>query len=73
MTLVQQIDLLTFIPVVFIALFGGWFAFHLALETYKDAEYRTFMQIIVGASIIFIFIIALISLSSYKELIQLGY
>lgn len=73
MTLVQQISTLTFIPAVFIALFGGWFAFNLALENYKDVENRAFMQIVVGASIVFIFIIALISLSSYKELIQLGY
>lgn len=73
MTLEQQISSLTFIPVVSITLFGGWFAFNLAMENYKDVENRAFMQIVVGTSIVFIFIIALISLASFKELIQLGY
>jgi hypothetical protein len=73
MTLVQQITFLTFPLAALIAMFGGWFAYQLTAENYRDAENRAFMQIIIGASIVFIFVITLTSIASFEKLLQLGY
>ena len=75
MTLVQQITFLTFPLAALIAIFGGWFAYQLSLpHVRKEDDFnRFFLQVMVGVSVILIFMIVIITDTTFEKLIQLGY
>ena len=75
MTLVQQITFLTFPLAALIAMFGGWCAYQLSLPHVRreDDFNRIFLQVMVGASIVLIFFIVIITNTTFEKLIQLGY
>ena len=75
MTLVQQITFLTFPLAALIAMFGGWFAYQLSLEHVRkeDDFHRLFLQFMVAGSVLLIFFIVIITDTTFKTLIQLGY
>ena len=75
MTLVQQITFLTFPLAALIAMFGGWFAYQLCQEHIRkeDDFHRFFLQVMVGVSVLLIFLIVIITDTTFKTLIQLGY
>ena len=75
MTLVQQITFLTFPLAALIARFGGWCAYQLSLPHVRreDDFNRLFLQIMVVGCVILIFFIVIITDTTFKTLIQLGY
>ena len=75
MTLVQQITFLTFPLAALIAMFGGWCAYQLSLPHVRreDDFNRLFYQFMVSGSVILIFFIVIITDTTFKTLIQLGY
>ena len=75
MTLVQQITFLTFPLAALIAMFGGWCAYQLSLPHVRreDDFNRLFLQIMVVGCVILIFFIVIITDTTFKTLIQLGY
>ena len=75
MTLVQQITFLTFPLAALIAMFGGWCAYQLSLPHVRreDDFNRIFLQFMVAGSVLLIFFIVIITDTTFKTLIQLGY
>ena len=75
MTLVQQITFITFPLAALIAMFGGWFAYQLSLpHVRKEDDFnRFFLQVMVGISVMLIFMIVIITDTTFRSLIQLGY
>lgn len=75
MTLTQQIISITSPLAFLIAIFGGWFAYQLTSGKCNCADFdnKIFMQVIVGMSILLIFTLGLLSLTTFSELTKLGY
>jgi uncharacterized membrane protein YjjB (DUF3815 family) len=75
MTLVQQITFITFPLAALIVMFGGWFAYQLSLAHIRQEDdfNRFFMQIMIAGSVFLIFMIVIITNTTFEKLIQLGY
>ena len=72
MTLVQQIIFITYPLAALIAMFGGWFAYQITNKCNIDWDDKIFMQLIIGLSIVLIFVIASHSCDTFKGLVELG-